>query len=640
MKLRYLLIALVLVLLILPNLFFVSADDTFEPMSPNEIWYIDDLYAIRYNLSADYILMRSLDFENNGHYVNYSASKTENTTGTGWLPIGSYAATSFTGYFEGQGYSISNLFIDRPSTLDEVGLFGCCEDAEISNLSLYEVDVTGRASVGSLAGYIDTCLVYNCSAYPQERAVLTGTVNQVGGLIGTAFDSIIENCSSSIDVYFDNSLYPTQGISFGGLIGLAQYVVANNIIKNCFATGNVTTHYSAGGLIGSAYGYGSILNCYATGITTTDVTGSYGGCGGLIGNSQSMVIKDCYATGSVTSQTMAGGFVAESDYDEFYSCYSTGNVQGVNYVGGFVGDFYGLDVPDAKIINCYSTGSVTRASGTSSYVGGFCGRNRNSIIHYSYCKGLVTCGSDTNKGFCGAVSTGYAYSDVGNFFDNQTTGQTSTAGNAIGKYTSAMKSFSTFDDADWDIVLYDEWYNNMWFINNTAYYPRIWWEEFEWLPLLNSPPNYPTNITPSNGSYVDVYVSLNVTVIDDDNDSMNVSFYWSNDTLIETVTNISNNSVASINFTDDWLQHNTTYYWYVNISDGQASIESAIYNFTTCVAWDLYPDKSIDAIDVSILVTYYAYTCIPGSEPWDIHPDGVCNALDVSILVTYYGTSY
>jgi hypothetical protein len=161
------------------------------------------------------------------------------------------------------------------------------------------------------------------------------------------------------------------------------------------------------------------------------------------------------------------------------------------------------------------------------------------------------------------------------------------------------------------------------------------------LPPYGKPPNLPSNVFPSDASkYVDVYTFMNITVTDDDGDPMDVSFYWSNHTLIQTLNDISNGSVASINFTENWLEHNTTYSWYVNITDGNYITNSSVFSFTTCKAWDLYPDGEINAMDVSILVTYYAYTCVAGAENWDIHEDGKCDALDVSIFVTHYGESY
>ena len=50
----------------------------------------------------------------------------------------------FAGKFEGNGFTISNLKIDRSVTNDYVGLFSIVgQEAEITNVGLLDVDITG-----------------------------------------------------------------------------------------------------------------------------------------------------------------------------------------------------------------------------------------------------------------------------------------------------------------------------------------------------------------------------------------------------------------------------------------------------------------------------------------------------------------
>lgn len=60
----------------------------------------------------------------------------ENNPSQGWLPIGD-ASSAFAGYFNGNGHTISNLWINRPNT-DNIGLFGKIDisDAKIINLKM------------------------------------------------------------------------------------------------------------------------------------------------------------------------------------------------------------------------------------------------------------------------------------------------------------------------------------------------------------------------------------------------------------------------------------------------------------------------------------------------------------------------
>jgi hypothetical protein len=156
----------------------------------------------------------------------------------------------------------------------------------------------------------------------------------------------------------------------------------------------------------------------------------------------------------------------------------------------------------------------------------------------------------------------------------------------------------------------------------------------------NEPPNQPTNPQPSNNSpYTDVYLYLNCTVSDPDGDSLNISYYWSDDTYIGTVYNVANNTKASLQLIP-WANHDATYYWYVTVSDNEDTVQGPIWNFKTCKAWDLNADKAMNYLDLSILVSNYLKYITAGSQSWDINNDGVCNYLDLSSLVSHYGESY
>jgi hypothetical protein len=127
--------------------------------APIEIrdWY--DLHAIRNNLGGSYILMNDLDSTTAG-YIEL-ASETANG-GRGWEPIGTSDETSdekFTGIFNGQGYEIRDLFINRPDE-NYVGLFTHISWIRhidnvgvIENVGMVNADVTGSAQVGVLVGH-------------------------------------------------------------------------------------------------------------------------------------------------------------------------------------------------------------------------------------------------------------------------------------------------------------------------------------------------------------------------------------------------------------------------------------------------------------------------------------------------------
>jgi hypothetical protein len=150
--------------------------DGYTPPSEDlQIWDWYDLDAVRNNLAGNHILMNDLDSTTPGYQE--LASPTANG-GKGWQSIG-----TFTGSFDGQGYEIRDLFINRPDEPD-VGLFGLVDDGGIiKNVILVTATVTGEESMGDLVGY-NVGTVSNCYS--------TGSVTgdgYVGGLVGMNFES-------------------------------------------------------------------------------------------------------------------------------------------------------------------------------------------------------------------------------------------------------------------------------------------------------------------------------------------------------------------------------------------------------------------------------------------------------------------
>jgi hypothetical protein len=198
-------------------------------------WY--DLDAVRDNLAGNHTLMNDLDSTTTGY--TELASPTANG-GKGWQPIGFYtpdgptAYVGFTGTFDGQGYEIRDLYINRPDE-DRVGLFGETDEAVIRDMCVVNVTAIGEEAVGGLAGTISwNGTVSNC----YSTGSVTGE-DGVGGLLGVNWGTVI-NSYSSCNV---------NGISrVGGLVGVTGPA---QIVSNSYSTGNVTGVADVGGLVGS-----------------------------------------------------------------------------------------------------------------------------------------------------------------------------------------------------------------------------------------------------------------------------------------------------------------------------------------------------------------------------------------------------
>lgn len=253
-----------------------------------------------YTRSDNYELTRDID-----------ATSSKNLNGgEGFLPIG--GSNSFTGTFDGKGYTISNLYIFRP--LSRAGLLRS-NDGIIRNLHIANATIVGGEYVGSLAA-TNYGTIEDCSS---TSGTITGT-SSVGGLVGYSSGGQIVRCNSS------NYVSGTEYV--GGLIGSQS----GGTITHNYATGDVKGTSYIGGFVGS--GGSGITLCYSTG----DVDGSGGtNIGGFAGSGGNLT--RCYSTGNVIGNSRVGGFVGYQS-SNLLQCYAVGQVSSPifgDYVGPLIG---------------------------------------------------------------------------------------------------------------------------------------------------------------------------------------------------------------------------------------------------------------------------------------------------------------
>ncbi|MCT7406699.1 beta strand repeat-containing protein [Aliarcobacter cryaerophilus] len=227
-----------------------------------------------------------------GSNINASATSTWNSNGSGgyygFNSIGDNSTldnnSRFTGTFDGKGFAISDLYINRPIT-DQVGLFGYIHDATIKNIGLENVSITGGGYwVGGLVGFNRQGTIQNSH--------VTGAVSgsyRVGGLVGNNYYGQIENS------YALGSVSGTQSV--GGLVGLNDSS-GTITINNSYAISSVTGSDYIGGFVGSNYN-GTIENSYASG----SVIGS-SFVGGFFGVNASGTITNSYYDNQANTGSM------------------------------------------------------------------------------------------------------------------------------------------------------------------------------------------------------------------------------------------------------------------------------------------------------------------------------------------------
>ena len=312
----------------------------------------------------------------------------------GFVPIGS-TATKFTGAFNGQGHTIANLTINRPTT-DEVGLFGYVgSGVTVQDVGLLGAAVTGRNNVGALAGI-------NAGTITRSYAtgVVNGTGGYIGGLVGYNFGT-----GSNVTQSYASVTVGSPNFYVGGLVGYNEGAIAQ-----AYAVGAVSGQY-AGGLAGN--NSGTITQAYAAGA----VSGST--LGGLVGNNGGTITQSYFDTvttgqiaaigngsvnggiGLTTSQMQNPANYATTyagwDFANVWSAPSAGyypQLYGVNYVlrvdpanasrvygdanPAFTYTSYGLHTGDTSAI--LSGLSLSTAATTTSNVGSYAITAGGSVI--------------------------------------------------------------------------------------------------------------------------------------------------------------------------------------------------------------------------------------------------------------------
>ncbi len=261
---------------------------------------------------------------------NYYLTADIDLTGVaGQGPIGTNA-TNFTGKFDGMGHSVKGLSLTT-STEQDFGLFGKIKGATVRNLTVYgsvTSTVAGNAVVGGVVGTLDP-------------------------------DSFVVNCTSYVDVTYDNTTKAAKGVG-----GIAGYIYAGStntgmVVKNC-------TNYGA---VKSISG------------------GKEAIVGGIVG-----IVND------------NGAGVCEIKY-----CQNFGDVYGEGIkVGGIVGYLAQAAAGGgADVAYCANHGDVTGTKGTQARMGGIVGYANSSS---------VTDGKEPNVTFCinyGSVTTDIGYESAG-----------------------------------------------------------------------------------------------------------------------------------------------------------------------------------------------------------------------------------
>ncbi len=325
----------------------------------------DKAYSGKYfKLGADILLNKGAVIDEKGALVADSTKLHK------WTPIGN-SSVSFDGNFDGDGHTVSGMFINTTSTHN--GLFGQSQGT-VQNLTVDNSWVYGGKYTAGIVGY-NRGTVKIISNY----ASITSLNGPVGGIVGGTEDSY-----GNVNVLDSLSNWGViKGkTDVGGVLGFVDRMKLSHSKNYGLVEGEKYTGGIWGGAqsttIDASYlvNYGKIIGRINTG-------GLAGYCGHYgLGSKYSAkcgTLKNLRNEGSVQGETYVGG-IAGSFGGKASSISNVASILGTNYVGGLFGN---ADFSTTNLI--YNTGNISG----SQNVGGIVGYNQEGVTSSAYSTGKV-----------------------------------------------------------------------------------------------------------------------------------------------------------------------------------------------------------------------------------------------------------
>ncbi|MCL2434222.1 MAG: hypothetical protein FWD16_06890, partial [Clostridia bacterium] len=292
--------------------------------------------------------------------------------GLGWEPIGRGAATgsgSFQGGFEGRGFEITGLWINRPDE-DNVGLFGTYYPQPgyvmtVTNSPTMAKDFTVRTSGEGVIGNNNVGIVCGNAGSKNSKIINIKAFGKaagnerVGGVFGQAGgESVFANLYCETDVYGFRNV--------GGMIGNAALATVTDCVGRNVrveGTGGQLGYYATGGLFGWIGGT-TVARCMVFGEVKGEV--SFGGFSGAIKG----YVSQCASFCDVSGYSRGGGFVGEGGHSgNIRDCYAVGTLDCEVYAGGFAAQTGDADYGYGWVERNYCAVKIVDGNG---YKKGFC----------------------------------------------------------------------------------------------------------------------------------------------------------------------------------------------------------------------------------------------------------------------------
>lgn len=251
------------------------AGGTGTASNPYQISTCLELQAMKNNLSASYKLINNIDCNDTYNWRDLDARD------DGFIVVGTSTAP-FTGRFDGQGYTISNLYI-HSFYGKNLGLFGVTSGAKIYAVKFSGGEVSGYeqyVNIGMLVGKATNNTIIRGVTVSSALVSVTNDGLTAGMLVGRLERSTISNVTlnSSNFINIDGT-----NADIGGIVGFAYNSTTTDFVSKTFFLFNYTTGSKvyAGGVYGQATGTVNVKDGYVDARINSANTASW--AGGIIG---------------------------------------------------------------------------------------------------------------------------------------------------------------------------------------------------------------------------------------------------------------------------------------------------------------------------------------------------------------------
>lgn len=321
------------------------------------------------------------------------------------------------------------------------GIVGNLTNGSIEGCSM-SGNLNGIGSIGGIVGFGASIeLIDNIAECIIAPSGTTLTAN-CGGIIGRSNGSgIIKNNEVSVSIECKHKNYYV-----GGIVGYAS----STTIENCSASAtiNTTTDKPVGGIAGYALNCNSaysryISGCYSEGTITN--TSFDNRTGGIVGSISSSDLLDCYSSAIVTGTQYTAGVVGHCQKGTVNRCYSSGDIYGGRWAAGVVGYLTG---EGASVTNSAAMNNILSVTDAYAWASRIIGGYTNDA-------------GEPN-------SSNYALKTMQVSINGIPTAKVDDPVEGVAKTESELKSSALYSSLGWDM-------SETWSIAEGLSYPRLKW---------------------------------------------------------------------------------------------------------------------------------------------------------------------